>query len=190
MRVAAPDLKKKGITELCFSHALQSVKRITGDNQGDELYEAEELLKSKLKIMVDKISINKTDTVQKQETPIRRNINKMTEEKALWQAEFQLRRKAFIVTTMKGKDAKKGHVVVDGNQYSKLRPRDCKFIHDLPDFKELNNQLPNFTNIFRIGLVHLEKLSASVKEKLSNETQLDSLHNKFATQPLQLSFWV
>jgi len=140
-------------------------------------------MRKKLEETLSRVTTSEIDTVQKQESQTKRNINRILEEKNQWQVEFQKRRQAYLDAVTKYKEAKKGKLNVDRSQKTKLKTRDSKFFEELPDFKELNSKLPVYDNTLFIGLVQMEILSDKIKRELSSEKKLDVVHDKLTIEP-------
>ena len=180
---APPEEKKKRITELCFNHALQSLRQAATDEEYNAVYEFEEQMRKKLDETLSRVTATEVDTVQKQESQTKRNINRIVEEKNQWQVEFKKRRQAYLDSVTKYKEAKQGKLKVDRSQKTKLKTKDSKFLDELPDFKELNSKLPVYDNTLFIGLVQMEILSEKIKRELSSEKKLDLVHDKLTIEP-------
>ena len=162
---------------------MQSLRQAATDEEYNAVYEFEEQMRKKLDETLSRVTATEVDTVQKQESQTKRNINRIVEEKNQWQVEFKKRRQAYLDSVTKYKEAKQGKLKVDRSQKTKLKTKDSKFLDELPDFKELNSKLPVYDNTLFIGLVQMEILSEKIKRELSSEKKLDLVHDKLTIEP-------
>ena len=131
--------------------------------------------------IVEEIYHEHSKLLDQKDTELRRKINCISEEDGLWKAEFDRRRESYLDASKRYKDAKQGKLVVNNDQRSKLKPKDVSFLANLPDFQELNKQIPIYRNSFRLSMIHLEKVSNQLRRVVSNEKPLDILFDKLCS---------
>lgn len=140
----------------------------------------EEGLRSRLENILKRIETSEADTVQREETQVRKYINQIKEEGEGWKAEFKKRRDCFNEARQKYKTTIKSQPQIREDQRSKLHSKDLKFLQELPDFQKWNERSNTLFNRYSIGLVQLEKYCLQMQHSLLDEQELDKAHNRIA----------